>query len=176
MTYRFITIFMASAIILSACASSPKPRQGGQQDTHSGAMMATPMSLALTGLASDLDGAITVSDVGKAAGEQFERFDVDASGRWSAIEHSRWANAILGDAYGRPTLRMLDRDSNGAASKTEFMTFMVEAARRADTDSNGRVERSELLIQMPEGRRGRQGGQGRDSGRDQSRQGPPRVR
>lgn len=166
MTYRLSSLVVLSCL-LSACASSGPPRGGsgggGADRTGglAGANVAMPMALALTGLASSDSGVIDLATVQAQAAAEFDQFDADGSGHLTPIEHARWAKAILGDAYARPTMRMIDLNRDNKLSEDEFSTAYVESAQRYDKDKDGQITRSELLRAIPEGRfgSGRAGGE-----------------
>ncbi|MEM7728297.1 MAG: hypothetical protein AAF311_03390 [Pseudomonadota bacterium] len=173
MTLRLLTAAAMSTALI-ACASSPPSRQGDRpqgERPEAGAGMAggsvtSPLALALTGLASGPDGRIRIGNLPAAVGDMFARFDTDGSGGLSRLEHARWAEAILGDSYGRPGHMVLDRDGDGAVSQAEMAGFLETAAERMDRNSDGVLERAELIRDLPQTRtRGRRSQEGRQSGR-----------
>ena len=163
---------LAFGIILTGCASS-SPSRGDRSNANqlSGAKVALPMAVALTGLTADENGTIDIALIRQAASQQFDLFDRDGSGTMCGVEHAAWAEAILGDRFARPTLLMLDRDGSGGLSRQEFAAGLERAAERFDKDGNGLITRDELLIQMPEGR---SRSQGREGQAGQQRPRPPR--
>lgn len=160
---------LAACLFLGACAS-PRGGELNRDDPNGlrGANVALPVALALTGLGSNPHGPLEIDRLEPVLDAQFDRFDTDGSEALSAIEHAQWALAILGDAYGRPTLRMMDRDGDRMISQGEFVAAMRAAAKRLDADKDGFVSRAEMLMEVPESRRGsrqslsgeRPGGQG----------------
>lgn len=176
MTYRLLAA-TALSLTLVACASS-SPRKGDRPKSNTeemgGTKVATPMALALSGMVSGPDGSIDLSVIDSAAADMFDLFDGDGSETLSRIEHARWAGAILGDAYARPTLRMIDTNHDGLATRQEFVETIQAEARRLDADADGILMRTELLKEIPQSRRGGQAGGQRSGGNGQGQGRGPR--
>ncbi|MGB3455565.1 MAG: hypothetical protein WBG08_04085 [Litorimonas sp.] len=179
MTIRLLTAALLTTT-LAACASSAPSRpegpprddapRGSGAERGGGAVgrIASPLSLALAGLASGPDGQILLSDIPSAAADMFARFDTDGSGGLSQVEHAHWAESILGDPYGRPGHMALDRSRDGTVSRSELVGFFEVAAQRLDANADGVLQRSELLRDVPQSQQRRSRGQGdRPQGRGQ---------
>jgi EF hand len=90
----------------------------------------------ITTLDSDNDGAIDITELGKAASDMFDNLDLDGDGSVDQKE----ADTRL------PTkdFKKADGDADGALTKNEYFHYADDLFRRADADKDGTLDDKEI--------------------------------
>ncbi len=90
----------------------------------------------ITTLDSDNDGAIDITELGKAASDMFDNLDLNGDGSVDQKE--------AGTRFPAKDFKKADGDADGLLTKNEYFHYADGFFRRVDTDKDGTLDDKEL--------------------------------